>query len=119
GPLYATGMSPLVDGDNVIVHVGSHNQGALTAFTAASGDVKWSWTGDGPSYASPIVLNVDGTRQIVTFTQENLVGASAAPGELVWKRPFSTNYTQNAITPLVYRQMVIVSGLDKPITALR
>src|SRR5438034_7971147 len=34
GPLYGTAMSPLVDRGLVIVHVGSHNQGALTAFDA-------------------------------------------------------------------------------------
>jgi hypothetical protein len=33
--------------------------------------------------------------------------------------PFSTSYTQNAITPILYNQTVIVSGLDKGVTALR
>src|SRR5205807_2198479 len=32
GPLYGTAMSPLVDRGLVIVHVGGHNEGALTAF---------------------------------------------------------------------------------------
>ena len=34
-PSYGTAMSPLVDRGRVIVHVGGHNQGALTAFDAA------------------------------------------------------------------------------------
>ena len=66
-------MSPLVDGNLVIVHAGGHNQGALTAFDVNSGEVKWSCNGDGPGYASPIVATFDGTKQIVTFTQDNLV----------------------------------------------
>ena len=56
-PLYHTAMSPLVDGSNVIVHVGGHNSGALTAFDVRTGDVKWSWNGDGPAYGSPIVAD--------------------------------------------------------------
>jgi outer membrane protein assembly factor BamB len=119
GPLFATAMSPLVDGDSVIVHVGSHNQGALTAFDVNNGNVKWSWNGDGPGYGSPIAVEIGGLRQIITFTQENLVGVSAARGELLWKRPFTTRSTQNTITPIVYGDTLIISGLDNPVSAIR
>src|SRR5947209_2940922 len=119
GPLYGTAMSPLADRGLVIVHVGGHNQGALTAFDATTGDVKWRWTGDGPAYGSPIAAEFDGTRQVIVFTQENLVGVSAATGELLWKRPFTTSFTQNCITPILYGQTVIVSGLDKGVTAFK
>ena len=118
-PLYHTAMSPLVDRGLVIVHVGGHNNGTLNAYDVNTGAVKWHWDGDGPSYGSPIAVDVDGTRQIVVFTQENLVGVSAADGALLWKRPFSTSSTQNAITPILYNQTVIVSGLDKGVAAFR
>jgi outer membrane protein assembly factor BamB len=117
GPLYGTAMSPLVDRGSVIVHVGGHNQGALTAFDANTGGVKWTWTGDGPSYGSPITGEFDGTRQVIVLTQENLVGVSSASGALLWKRPFTTPFTQNAITPILYGKTLIVSGLDKAVTA--
>jgi len=119
GPLYHTAMSPLVDGGLVIVHVGSHGRGALTAFDVNTGAVKWRWDGDGPGYGSAIVAEFDGTRQIITFTQDNLVGVSASTGALLWKRRFETNYTQNCITPVLYGQTVIVSGLDKGVTAFK
>jgi outer membrane protein assembly factor BamB len=118
-PLYHTAMSPLVDRGLVIVHVGGHNQGTLNAYDANTGAVKWHWDGDGPAYGSPIAADVDGTRQIVVFTQENLVGVSAADGALLWKRPFSTRSTQNTITPILYHDTVIVSGLDKGVTAFK
>jgi outer membrane protein assembly factor BamB len=119
GPLYHTAQSPLVDRGLVIVHVGGHNEGALTAFDAATGAEKWRWTGDGPAYGSPMVVDAAGTRQIVVFTQENLVGVSEATGELLWKRPFTTRSTQNTITPILYGDIVIVSGLEKGVTAFR
>ena len=119
GPLYHTAMSPLVDGGLAIVHVGSHGRGALTAFDVNTGAVKWRWDGDGPGYGSPIVAEFEGTRQVITFTQDNLVGVSASTGALLWKRRFETNYTQNCITPLLYGQTVIVSGLDKGVTAFK
>lgn len=119
GPLYHTAMSALIDRGLVITHVGGHNRGALSAFDANTGEVKWTWNGDGPAYGSPIVAEFEGARQVITFTQENLVGVSAATGELLWRRPFTTRSTQNTITPILYGQTLIVSGLEKGITAFR
>jgi outer membrane protein assembly factor BamB len=116
-PTYHTAQSPLVDRGLVILHVGGNNQGALTAFDAATGAVKWAWTGDGPGYGSPIVAELGGTRQVITFSQENLVGVDAASGQLLWRVPFTARSTTNSITPLVYGQTVIVSGQGKPLTA--
>jgi outer membrane protein assembly factor BamB len=118
-PLYHTATSPVVDRGLVILHVGGHNNGALTAFDARTGDVKWSWNGDGPSYGSPIAVDLGGTRQVITTTQENLVGVSAATGELLWKRPYSVRSTRNAVTPIVHNQIVIISGLGLPITGFK
>jgi len=117
--LYHTAMSPIVDRGLVIVHVGGHNDGALTAFDARTGAVSWAWTGDGPAYGSPIVVELGGTRQVITMTQENLVGVAAADGALLWKRPYSVRATRNAVTPIVHNQIVIVSGLGMPVSGFR
>ena len=118
-PLYHTAMSPLVDRGLVIVHVGGHSNGALTAFDARTGDVRWSWNGDGPAYGSPIAVELGGTRQVITMTQDNLVAVSAATGELLWKRPYTVRATRNAVTPIVHNQIIIVSGLGMPVIGFR
>lgn len=118
-PLYGTAMSPLVDGGLLIAHVGGHDDGALTAFDATSGEEKWSWGGDGPGYASPIAVELDGVRQIVTQSQESVIGISAANGELLWRVPLRTPHSQNIITPVVHEGLLIVSGLSNPATAFR
>jgi outer membrane protein assembly factor BamB len=119
GPLYGTAISPLVDRGLVIVHVGGHDQGALTAFDAATGEVRWSWDGDGPSYSSPLVAELDGIRQVIAMTQENIVGVEAETGTLLWRRPFTTGFTQNIITPIITGRTVIVSGFQRPVSAFR
>jgi outer membrane protein assembly factor BamB len=89
------------------------------ALSAETGDLKWSWTGDGPGYASPIVFNIGGSNQIVTQTQKSIAGFSAASGELFWQIPFETEYVQNIVTPVVYGQTLILSGLDKGTFAIK
>ncbi|MCG6921076.1 MAG: PQQ-binding-like beta-propeller repeat protein [Acidobacteria bacterium] len=118
-PLYGTAMSPVVDGGHLIAHVGGPGDGALTAFDAETGDVVWAWTGDGPGYASPVVAEMGGVRQVVTFSESFLVGVAADDGTLLWKLPFTTSYVQNAVTPIVQGDTIIYSGLDHPLRALR
>jgi outer membrane protein assembly factor BamB len=115
---FHTAQSALVDRGLVIVHVGGNNQGALTAFDPATGAVKWSWSGDGPAYGSPIVAEIGGTRQVILFSQENLIGVDVVTGQLLWRTPFTARSTTNSITPIVYAgNTVIVSGQGKPLTA--
>ncbi len=110
-PLYAThAFSPLLAGGRVVFHVGGTTQGALTAFDANTGEVKWSWSGDGPGYGSPVVIDVGGTRQIVTITKGKLIGVEAATGTLLWEREFVSGNDTNTITPTLYGETLIVSG---------
>jgi len=118
-PLYHTAMSPIVDRDLVIFHVGGHDDGALTAFDVASGDVRWSWDGDGPAYGSPMIFELEGARQLVTFTQEHLVGVDVGTGALLWQRPYTTQSTTTSQTPILYRDTVIETGRGNGITAFR
>jgi len=116
-PMFHTAMSPIVDRGLMILHVGGHNDGALTAFDPATGVEKWAWKGDGPAYGSPIIVEMGGTRQVVVFSQKSLVGVNAADGQLLWSAPFEARSTTNSITPLLYGNTLIVSGQGKPLTA--
>ncbi len=118
-PLYHTGQSPIVDGGQVILHVGGHDSGALTSFDVETGEEVWRWDGDGPAYGSPIVVEVEGSRQVITFTQENFVGVSVDSGTLLWSRPYTTQSTTTSQTPRLYQGDVIESGRGNGITRFR
>lgn len=118
-PDFGTAMSPLVDRGVVYVHAGGSGNGALLALDANSGAEKWRWNGDGPGYASPIAVDALGKRLIVTQSQQNIVGLWADNGTLLWKIPFETAYVQNIVTPLQYKDLLIFSGLDKGVFAIR
>ena len=118
-PEFGTAMSPIVDGPVIIAHLGANDTGALSAFDTATGAVRWRWTGDGPAYASPVIADVAGTRQIITQSENAVIGIHAANGQLLWQVPFKTSFDQNSITPLVVNDMVIYSGLENGTTAVR
>jgi outer membrane protein assembly factor BamB len=118
-PLYHTAMSPLVVGNQMILHVGGHDNGALTSFDAATGKVRWTWTGDGPAYGSPLLFDLGGTPQVVTFTQKNFVAVSLEDGKLLWRRPFTTPSNTTSQTPLLYKDMVVQMGRNNGVKAFR
>ncbi len=108
-----TAMSPVVEKGLVIIQVGDDRKGSVIAFDAMTGKEKWAWQGDGPGYASPIVVEIAGVRQLVTFTDKSVIGISTDNGKLLWTVPFVDEWNENIATPVLYGQTVIVSGVRK------
>ena len=114
---YGTSNSPIVDGTTVLAFLGGQKGGALTAMEAATGNVKWQWTGDVPGYASPIIATIAGVRQLITQSESKVIGVNVADGKLLWEARLKTPYNQNVVTPLVVNDVVISAGLDNPTIA--
>jgi outer membrane protein assembly factor BamB len=105
--------SPVADGDLVIVQEGYD---ALTAVEAKTGRVRWTVKNEF-RYASPIIGDLHGTRQVIAVAQHSVLGLSMANGAILWEHPWKSPYVQ-AITPALYRDTVIVSGEQRGVMAL-
>ena len=106
-----TAASPLVDGGRLLVQIGSDAAGGrVLALDPATGEEIWSWRGVGPGYASPILIEVDGRRQLVTLTESSVVGLDAADGGLLWSVPFTDEWHENIMTPVWTGAHLVVSG---------
>lgn len=117
-PLYGTAMSPLAVDDVIVAHVGGHDAGALAAFDAATGKRRWDWKGDGPAYASPILISVRNRPMLIAQTQRHVVALDPASGRLLWQRQFTTEYDQNSVTPLFAQDLLVLGGYNRPIEAI-
>ena len=106
-----TSASPLGEGGFVIVQVGSDvHGGRIVALDPQTGAEKWTWTGKGPGYASPVVLTAGGVRQIVTMTNGSIEGLDAKTGVGLWSIPFPDDWHENIVTPIWTGTHLIVSG---------
>jgi outer membrane protein assembly factor BamB len=106
-PRFFLRTSPLIVGGKCIAYVGGSVEGKIIAYDLASGEAKWTWTGEAPSFGSPVLMTVADTRQVVTFTVKSLIGVTLADGKLLWQVPFQFKY--NSATPMIDGQTVIVS----------
>jgi outer membrane protein assembly factor BamB len=112
-PIYGAASSPLGEDDLVIVHPGAY--GPLTAYDQRTGTVRWTAGGDG-FFASPIAVDAAGTRQVITATLDSVIGV-ALDGRVLWRYPWEG--AGGSTTPLWFDDTVIVSALDKGVTAIK
>lgn len=107
-----TAMSPLIEGGLLIVQVGSDvHGGQVLALDPVSGAERWTWRGPGPGYASPVVFTAAGVRQLVTLTNQSIVGLDVKAGTQLWSVPFPDEWHENIITPVWTGTHLIVSGV--------
>jgi outer membrane protein assembly factor BamB len=113
-PGFYTSASPIIVDGSCILHIGKdggrgmEGKGAIIAYDLATGDEKWKWSGDGPGYASPVLMTVDKTKQLVTLTEKSVVGIGAADGKLLWQVSLPAGrMLYNSITPIVDGQTVV------------
>ena len=70
------------------------------------------------TFASPIIVDLHGTRQVIALAQQSILGISVADGAVLWEHPWKSPYVQ-AITPVLYRETIIVSGHHRGVMALK
>ena len=112
-PFFGAASSPLGERNLVIVHPG--NYGPLTAFDTSTGSIKWTAGSDG-FFSSPILADLGGTRQIVSATQDSVIGVSV-DGRVLWRYPWEGG--GGSTTPVSNGDTVIVSAHDKGVTAFK
>ena len=119
-PTFFTAMSPMIVDGTAIAHLGAKGNGAIIAYDLASGDERWRWDVEGPEYASPALLTVAGTKQVVTLTEKSIVGVGLSDGKLLWQLPFApASRAYNAATPIVNGQTVIYTGAGRGTKAVK
>jgi outer membrane protein assembly factor BamB len=106
-----TAASPLSVNGRVVVQVGSDiHGGKILGLDPASGATQWEWTGLGPGYASPVVIEVAKQPQIVTLTEGSIIGIDAKNGKELWSAPFTDEWHENIATPVWTGTHLVVSG---------
>lgn len=119
-PQFFTGMSPLIIDNVCIAYVGTKDNGKVLALDLNSGNEKWSWTGDGPAYASPAVMTIGGKKHIVIQTEKNLMSLNFADGKQLWKvetAPQQRFY--NSSSPYINGQIIYYTGQGAGIKAIQ
>jgi len=91
--------SPLIFNGMIVVSVGGPHQ-ALAGFNAKTGALVWKKGDFEHSPSSPLVIDVDGQKQILFFAGDVVAGVDPATGDTLWSYPHKTDWGLNISTPL-------------------
>ena len=118
-PTWGFAASPVIVDDLVIVHTGAEPEASLTAFDRRTGVKRWSSLPDAAGYATPILIEHRGRRQLVAWTPENIRSVDPATGRLLWSVPYKVNLGVAIATPIFQEGLVFVTGYWEGSKAVR
>jgi outer membrane protein assembly factor BamB len=119
-PNFFVASSPMIVDGLCIAQLGGRANGALVAYTLATGEQKWKCAGESPGYASPVVLTVEGAKLIIAETERSLIAVTLAEGKQVWTVPFApAGMGYNAATPIVNGATLIYAGQGRGAKAVK
>jgi outer membrane protein assembly factor BamB len=117
-PDYGISCSPLVVGENVIVHAGG-DQAAVVAFDVATGEKRWAVGRSAAGYSSPMLMQLAGRKQVVAFCGSVLLGIDPESGKQLWEYPFETDFQCNTANPVqVDSETILISSGENHGTAV-
>jgi outer membrane protein assembly factor BamB len=119
-PQFFTGMSPLISSGICYAHLGGPQTGQFVAFDLSTGAIKWKVEGESPAYGSPVLMTIDGSKQIVFQAQTKLVSFDLSDGKQLWEfaTPVGTGRVQNATSPVVDQNKIYYTGLSNGVNAI-
>ncbi len=93
--------TPVVDGDIIYATPGGRNNNVV-ALNRHSGDLIWSSKGKGElsAYCSPLLIDHNGRKILITHTASYLIGLDALNGDLLWSHKQPNDYSVHANTPI-------------------
>ena len=102
--------SPLVTDKLVYVQGGKGGPTAV-AVDKESGKIVWqSQAKTVGGYTAPILIDVDGTKQLIVFAGDQLYGMNPENGQTIWGTPWKTSYNVNASTPIYRDHHLFISS---------
>lgn len=112
-PRWGFSCSPVIDGDRLLLEVGGTGA-LLAAFNKKTGKEIWLTEDDKPGYSTPLIIDVDGTRQALFFSGTKIYAVSPSNGALHWSYPWKTDWDVNAAMPVQVapKTVFFASGYD-------
>ncbi len=109
---WALAESLLIDGDRLICCPGGPDT-MVVALDKMTGKTVWKSpgvNGELVGYASPILIEQDGLRIVLTMSHKSLVGVNADRGDVLFSYPHLTKYDINATSPIYHDGQIFISS---------
>jgi len=87
-PTYGVSASPLVVDEKLIVLAGGEHGGAVVCYQKRDGQRIWTLPEVTPGYAAPVLVTLEGERQLLVCMETETVGLGLDDGAVRWRFPW-------------------------------
>lgn len=87
-PTYGASASPLIVEDKLIVLAGGERGGAVVCYRKQDGERLWTLPDVTPGYAAPMLVALEGERQLMVCLETETVGLNLGDGAVRWRFPW-------------------------------
>ena len=109
-PTWGISATPLITGDKIILQISGSNNACVIALDKNSGKEIWRNLEDIAAYSAPIIIEKNGKRVVVVWTEDSLAGLNPESGEIYWRFPWKTGSGMSIATPILYNDHIFVSA---------
>lgn len=107
---WQSAASPLVEGGLIFVNANCAT-GSLMAVSTTNGTLVWRSQNEAMTHSTPVLVTMNGMRQLIFATQSGLVSLNPQTGAQLWKFPYPFNYsTSIGASPAVWENLIFLSA---------
>ena len=119
-PVHGNGGSPVIEGDLFIYNADAESDPAVIALDKNTGKLRWKFSrvSDAKkkfSFCTPLVIDVNGKRQLISPGSGVVNALDPATGTEIWKARYDQGYSVVPRPVFAHGMIFISTGYDKPV----
>jgi len=108
-PTWGISATPLIVDDKIILQISGSNNACVIALDKNTGKEIWRNLDDIAAYSAPVLIQKNGRKVVVVWTEDSLSGLNQETGEVFWRFPWKTGSGMSIATPVLYNDYIFVS----------
>lgn len=108
-PTWGISATPLIADDKIIIQISGSNKACIIALNKNTGKEIWRNLDDIAAYSAPIIIEKNGKKVVVAWTEESLSGLNPENGEVYWRFPWKVGSGMSIATPVLSGDHIFVS----------
>ena len=108
-PIWGISATPLIVDNKIILQISGSNNACVIALDKNTGKEIWKNLDDIAAYSAPVIIEKNGKKTVVVWTEDSLSGLNAENGNIFWRFPWKVGSGMSIATPVLYGNYIFVS----------
>ncbi len=108
-PIWGISATPLIVDNKIILQISGSNNACVIALDKNTGKEIWKNLDDIAAYSAPVIIEKNGKKTVVVWTEDSLSGLNTENGNIFWRFPWKVGSGMSIATPVLYENYIFVS----------